>query len=142
MTSSFSLLSAILFATLAAIATCAPAIFIASPTNNTFTTFQCTDSQKWAAPGFHPKDCYKAVASGAFVDELTDFGADEVEFYTFDGGPEPLPVGNSLQEVPRKYTFGKSKSTKHLTPSASPFGMLNSFFECIRQLHHDYCNDA
>ena len=127
MTSTFSLLLAILFATLAAIATCAPAISITSPTNNTFTTFQCTDSRKWAASKFHPKDCYKAVASGAFADELTDFGADEVEFYTFNGEPEPLPVDYYLQKVPRKYTFGKS--TKHLTPSTSPFNKLNSFFE-------------
>ena len=108
MTSSCSLLSAILFATLAAIATCAPAISLASPTNNTVTIYQCTDSQKWAAPIFRRGDCYYAVATGAFADELADFGADEVEFYTDDGGHIPLPEAHDLQAVPRKYTFGKS----------------------------------
>ena len=107
MTSSCSLLSAILFATFASIATCVPAISLASPTNNTVTIYQCTDSQKWAAPGFTPGDCYYAVATGAFADELADFGADEVEFYS-DSGHIPPPKAHDLQAVPRKYTFGKS----------------------------------
>lgn len=114
MISSCSLLSAILFATLAAIATCAPAISLASPTNNTVTTYQCTDSQKWAAPGFSRGDCYKAVTSGAFADELTDFGNEEVEFYTDTGGPIPLPEAHDLQAVPRKYPSGKS--TRDIIP--------------------------
>lgn len=48
-----------------------------------------------------------AVASGAFAEEQTEFGDDEVAFYTDDGGPLPLPESYP-QAAPRKYTFGKS----------------------------------
>ena len=114
MTSSYSLLSAVLFATLAAIATCAPAISVASPTNNTPTLYQCTDSEKWTAPIFLRGDCYMALASGAFVDELNYFDDELVEFYTDGGGPLSLPENQPRQAVPRKYTFGKS--TRHFIP--------------------------
>ena len=117
------LLSAILFATLAAIATCAPAIPLISPTNGTLTTYQCTDSQKWAAPDFRRRDCYMTVASEAFLDELTDFGDEHVEFYTDTGGGlSPLSRRINLQPVPRKYTSGNSTSIQqtfhnhHLLP--------------------------
>ena len=77
---SYSLLSAVLFATLAAIATCAPAISVASSTNNTPLLYQCTDSEKWTAPGLNRGDCYMALAPGAFVDELRYFDDELVEF--------------------------------------------------------------
>ena len=104
----FPLLSAILFATLTAVATCAPATPLVSPTNGTLTTYQCTGSQKWAAPDFRRRACYMTVTTEAFLDELTDFGDEPVEFYTDTSGLSPLQRRLNLQPVPRKYTSGKS----------------------------------
>ncbi len=49
-----------------------------------------------------------AVSSKAFVDELSDFGDESVEFYTADSGLFPFPTNDPPQAVPRKYRFGKS----------------------------------
>ena len=99
--------SAILFATLTTIATCAPAIPLLSPTNATVTTYQCTNSPKWAAPDFRRRECYSTVASEAFLDELTDFDTEPVEFYTNTRGRlSPLQRRLTIQPVPRKYTSG------------------------------------
>lgn len=101
-----SLLSAILFATLAAIVTSAPVIPLFSPTNDTLTTYQCTRSPKWAAPEFRRRECYSTIVSEAFLDELTDFDVEPVEFYTDAGGLSPLERRLTIQPVPRKYTSG------------------------------------
>ena len=100
------LLSAILVATLTAIATSAPAIPLVSPPNHTVTTYQCTSSPKWADPDFRRRECYSAVASEAFLDELIDFDTEPVEFYTKTGGLSPLQRRQNIQPVPRKYTIG------------------------------------
>ena len=110
------LLSTTLFATLAAIATCAPAIPLVFPTNSTLTTYQCTDSQKWAAPDFRRRECYMTIKSKAFLDELDDFGDESVEFYTNAGGLPPLQRKFNLQPVPRKYTSGMSVTQKPHSP--------------------------
>ena len=102
------LLATTLFATLAAIAISAPAISLVPPTNGTLTTYQCTGSQKWAAPDFRGRECYMTVTTEAFMDELTDFGDEPVEFYTDTGGLSPLQRRLNLQPVPRKYTSGMS----------------------------------
>ena len=113
------MLSAIFFAALAAIATCAPAaISLLSPINGTLTTYQCTGSQKWAAPDFRRRECYMTVVSEAFLDELKDFGDEPVEFFTDTGGGlSPLRKRLTDQAVPRKYTSGKSvNQALHPTP--------------------------
>ena len=108
--------SAILFATLTAVATCAPAIPLLSPPNNTVTTYQCTSSPKWANPHFRRRECYSAVASEAFVGELRDFDNEPVEFYTRTGGLSPLQRRENLQPVPRKYTSGTQVTQKIPSP--------------------------
>ena len=100
------MLSLVLFTNSITVATAAPVVSTVLG-NGTLTAYQCTNRPSWSTKAYRREDCYLAVTSKAFNDELSEFHDEPIDFYSSKSGGIGPSTPTHREKVPRKFVFGK-----------------------------------